>query len=300
MILYDIYLHGASESYLAGDQTRAEILSDFRTQITTLGKTCTDTIKVTPTTASVTAGLTTQLTDTIKNPLGTVVTGAAVTWRSSAPTIATVDGTGLVTGKQPGVVTIWATIPGDSAAAQITVTGVSLTVAPAFATLESNQTVQLTATLRDASGNVLTGLPVSWTSSNPSVSTVSATGLVTGGLVAGSAIITASSDGQTGSASITVPAGDLTVSATTTGSSLSTGYTVTVDGSFNHSIGVNASVTFAYVAAGKHTVALSGVPSNCSVSTANPQTVTVLGGGTVSVLFPVACAAASGVRIRAP
>src|SRR5207237_1911851 len=65
------------------------------------------------------------------------------------------------------------------------------------------QTVQLTATPRDAGGNVLPGRTVTWASSNTSVATVSASRLVTG-KVAGTATITAPSEGQSGTSAITV------------------------------------------------------------------------------------------------
>jgi len=64
-------------------------------------------------------------------------------------------------------------------------------------------TLQLAATLRDADSNALVGRPVTWTSGNPKVATVSATGLVTG-VAADTATIIAASEGIKGSAAITV------------------------------------------------------------------------------------------------
>jgi hypothetical protein len=81
----------------------------------------------------------------------------------------------------------------------------TVTVSPASASIGTAGTQQLTTTLRDANGNVLTGRTVSWASSNPVVATVSGSGLVTG-LVVGSVTITATSEGQSGSSSITVTA----------------------------------------------------------------------------------------------
>src|SRR5213079_1687758 len=56
---------------------------------------------------------------------------------------------------------------------------------------------------KDASGNALTGRTITWSSSDNSVATVSSSGLVSG-VVAGSATITATSEGQSGTAAITV------------------------------------------------------------------------------------------------
>src|SRR5205807_1480788 len=89
--------------------------------------------------------------------------------------------------------------------------------------------------------------------------------------------------------------GNLTVSTSTSGSNLDPdGYTVTVDGGASQAIGTNGSVTFTGHPAGDHSVALSGVAANCTVSGANPRTVTVPSGGTVSTTFSVSCAPTGG------
>ena len=81
----------------------------------------------------------------------------------------------------------------------------TVTVAPASASVAVGAVQQFTATLRDASGSVLTGRLVTWASGAPAVATVNATGLASG-LVVGTATITATSEGQSGSATITVTA----------------------------------------------------------------------------------------------
>src|SRR6266542_5257440 len=78
-------------------------------------------------------------------------------------------------------------------------------VAPPSATVPAGQTVQLTATPKDSSGNPLAGRAVTWASGSTSIATVNASGLVTG-VAAGSATITATSEGKSGSAAITVTA----------------------------------------------------------------------------------------------
>src|SRR5205823_2346705 len=52
----------------------------------------------------------------------------------------------------------------------------------------------------------------------------------------------------------------------------------------------NATVT-ATVTSGDYQVSLSDVPSNCTVSGANPRTVTVPAGGTATTTFAVTCSA---------
>ena len=90
------------------------------------------------------------------------------------------------------------------------------------------------------------------------------------------------------------PPGNLTVTTSTSGSNLDPdGYTVTVDGTTSQPIGINASVTFSNLPAGTHSVAVAGVASNCTVTTANPQSVSVPSGGTTTASAPVSCGAAS-------
>src|SRR5882762_601660 len=99
----------------------------------------------------------------------------------------------------------------------------SVTVAPTSATLAVGGTQQMAATVKDASGNLLTGRTVSWTSSGVTVATVSASG-VAQGVAAGSATITATSGTVSGTAPLTVTSpvvtspgtvSDLKVAATT-------------------------------------------------------------------------------------
>ena len=81
----------------------------------------------------------------------------------------------------------------------------AVTVDPVSASVQVGQTVQLTATPRDAAGNPLNGRTVTWQSSDGGVASVSVSGLVLG-LAEGGATITATSEGQGGSAAITVTA----------------------------------------------------------------------------------------------
>jgi hypothetical protein len=67
-------------------------------------------------------------------------------------------------------------------------------------------TVQLTATLKDANGNTLTGRTVAWTTSNASFATVNSSSGLVSGVAAGSATITATSEGKSGTSAVTVTA----------------------------------------------------------------------------------------------
>src|SRR5207244_587993 len=107
-----------------------------------------------------------------------------------------------------GTATITATSEGKSGTASVTVSNTpvaTVSVSPASINLQTGQTSQLTATPKDAAGNPLVGRAVTWATSNGSVATVNATGLVTA-TGAGSATITATSEGKSGTAGVTVTA----------------------------------------------------------------------------------------------
>jgi alpha-tubulin suppressor-like RCC1 family protein len=81
----------------------------------------------------------------------------------------------------------------------------SVTVTPASVTLAVGKTTQLSAGLRDARGTALPERPVQWSSSAPAVATVSAAGVVSA-VGEGTATITATVEGASGKATVTVPA----------------------------------------------------------------------------------------------
>ncbi len=97
-------------------------------------------------------------------------------------------------------------------------------VAPLTLNLAPGQSTPLIATAREASGAVITGRAATWTSSSPSVVTVSAGGVVTA-VSDGTASVAASVDGRTGSASIVVRTLVASVSVTPTTAALVIGKT---------------------------------------------------------------------------
>ena len=98
-----------------------------------------------------------------------------------------------------------------AAAAVAPVAAVSAT--PGSAVLSVGGTQQLATTVKDASGNLLTGRAITWGSSNGAVATVSGSGLVTA-VAAGTATITATSGTVSGTSAITVTAPTLTTPGT--------------------------------------------------------------------------------------
>jgi len=167
-------------------------------------------VEVTPDSAGVAVGDSVQLAAATRNGGGEPLTGRAITWTSDDTEVATVSDAGLAIGVAPGSATVTATSEGKSGTAIITVIALpepvaSVEVEPAAPTLAGGSTVQLTATPKDKTGQPLTGRTVTWASSAVDVATVSATGRVSG-VAAGLAVITATSEGQPGTSSVTVTA----------------------------------------------------------------------------------------------
>jgi uncharacterized protein YjdB len=168
------------------------------------------TVAVTPSAPSIAINATVQLSATLKDASGNVLTGRTITWSTAASSIATVNGSGLVTGVTAGQVTITATSEGKTGSSVVTVQAAApapvatVTVSPSAPTVAINATQQLTATTKDANGAVLTGRTVTWQSSATGVATVDGAGLVRG-VAAGTATITATSEGKSGTATVTVP-----------------------------------------------------------------------------------------------
>ena len=79
-------------------------------------------VGVDPASASVVAGATVALTATPQDADGNPLSGRVVTWASDAPAVASVRGSGLVTGLTPGTATITATSEGKSGSSGVTVT----------------------------------------------------------------------------------------------------------------------------------------------------------------------------------
>jgi len=171
-------------------------------------------IVISPQTPTIALGMTQQFT-----ALGTYTDGTTqdvtsmVTWGSSAATVAIVGNSagtyGLATSSGPGTVTISATSNSISSSTTLSVTGavvVSIAITPATATipLGTNQQFVATGTFSDDTTQDLTA-SATWTSSAPTVISVTNSGLAMG-LTTGTSSVTAAYAGLSGSASLTVGA----------------------------------------------------------------------------------------------
>ena len=200
-------------------------------------------------TASMDVGATLALTATPRDGSGNTLTGRTTTWTSSNSNVASVS-SGSVTAVAVGSATITATIEGKTATTEITVhlaPVATVTVTPSPKTIIVSGVAQLTATLKDANGNTLTGRTVTWSSSDETKVTVSATGVVTG-VALGTVTITATSETKTGTATVIVSDGTFPLIETITPDTLAPGVTGTITGSgFSPNLAEN-------------TVTVSGVP----------------------------------------
>ncbi|MGZ3374574.1 MAG: Ig-like domain-containing protein [Gemmatimonadaceae bacterium] len=168
-------------------------------------------VSVSPTSSSLLVGATAQLSAVTRDASNNVLTGRVITWKSSNSAVSTVGSSGLVTAVAAGNATITATSETKTGTAAIIVSTpapapvATVSVSPASSSLIVGATVQVSATLRDAGNNVLTGRVVTWASANPSIASVNSTGLVSA-VGAGSTTITATSETKTGTATENVQA----------------------------------------------------------------------------------------------
>lgn len=133
-----------------------------------------------------------------------------LTWESNATDVASVSSTGIVTGVAVGSATITATVRGGATSASAT-SAVEITprpvasvrVAPEVLRIRIGMQATLTVTVSAAGGEPLTDRQVTWTSADTTVAEVSASGVVTG-LGLGSTIVTATVEGVSASADITI------------------------------------------------------------------------------------------------
>lgn len=163
-------------------------------------------VAVTSSASSITVGATAQLSAQARDAAG-VPQAREITYSSSAPAVATVSSTGLVTAVGAGTATISATSEGQTGTVSITVLApIPVVITPETSFLAQGGTQQLTVVLRDpVTGAILTGQPITYTSSNTAVATVSGTGLVTFASVTApsTATITATSNGRSATATVT-------------------------------------------------------------------------------------------------
>ena len=165
-------------------------------------------VAVSPSSVSIEEGGTHQFSATAYDSDNTMISGKTFAWTSSSTSVATVNSSGLATGVDAGSTTITATVDGVSGTASLTVTEpppvvARVAVSPSSVMIEEGGTQQFGATAYDSDNTMISGKTFAWTSSSTSVATINSSGLATG-VDAGSTTITATVDGVSGTATLTV------------------------------------------------------------------------------------------------
>jgi serine/threonine protein kinase/alpha-tubulin suppressor-like RCC1 family protein len=164
-------------------------------------------VMVTPTPIAIAVGRTAQLSVSLRDARGDLLTGRQVTWTSSDSTLARVSPSGLVTALAPGAVHMQVASEGITGTASVTVTATAAPVArvdiPPATAIALGDTAVLTALPKDDRDNALSGRALRWTSSDSRVVSVSPNGRLTA-LRLGTAVVTVESEGKSATTRVTV------------------------------------------------------------------------------------------------
>jgi uncharacterized protein YjdB len=179
-------------------------------------------VTVTPAADTVVRGDSAIFFALVRNARGDTLSGRTVTWSVSDSTVAHVQAafgqTVVIRTSGAGFALITATSEGKSGSAQLSVTDsapppppndsvATVSVTPDTAVVAAGDTARFFATLRDARGNILSGRPVAWSVSDSTVARVEAVAgesVVIRALRSGSSLVTAASEGKSGSGSLFV------------------------------------------------------------------------------------------------
>ena len=153
---------------------------------------------------SLIVGASATVTVVARDAAGNALAGRAVTLTSSSGQVATVSGN-VVTAVAPGTATLTAASEGKTATATVTVVPVpvaSLSIEPNAPSLIVGSSMPLSVVARDSLGRALAGRTVTLVSSNAQVATLA--GSVVTGVAIGTSTLTATSEGKTATAIVTV------------------------------------------------------------------------------------------------
>lgn len=236
-------------------------------------------LSVTPSSSTVAPGAIQQLDATATWSDGSSeIVNTQASWSSSNSQIATVNIGGTVTGQSQGLAKITATFGGASGTASVAVEGSgleSITITPQNAKVPEGIQLPFTAQGNFANGSIDLTTGVTWTSSDPSVATISngpgGFGVATGGSTAGSTTITAAFAGQSQTTTLNVTNAKLTsISISPINPAISAGGTqqFTATGTFDdgESINLSSQVTWTSTNVTVATINSSGVATASNVN----------------------------------
>ena len=157
---------------------RGTVTAQFRVRVVEIAR-----VVITPNgIAFASLNQTQQLTARAEDAAGVPFTGTNTTWTVANSNVAAVSSTGLVRAVGNGATQVTANVDGANASVIVQVAQVptNITISPANPAVGIGSTLQLTATSRDALGSPVPNQTFGWTVSNPSVATVSGSGVVLG------------------------------------------------------------------------------------------------------------------------
>jgi hypothetical protein len=275
-----IFTGAATADLQAGQTTQAEVALNPVAARLSLG----DSITMTA------LGDTIPLGGNVVFATGDIIPDRSITWTSSDTSVVTVVDGAVVSHKE-GQAQLHATSGTLTGTRDVRVAAVvdTIHISPDGGTVEVGRTLQLGATAVDRRGNALVRT-ISWASSPEEVATVDGTGLVTG-VSRGSATVTASAGGQSGSASITViePTGNIAgVVANATNTAPISGATIALTDTLGAAVAAPPSIVTDAAGHFQITGVRAGVyriTASAEGFVADTETITVLSGQTTSVSF---------------
>ena len=179
-------------------------------------------VTVAPESATVNVGDSAGFFADLRDAAGSPARDANVKWSVADPTVASIEGefgqSVILRALRPGTTTVTARSHGKSGTAHLVVDSLppppppgdsvaTVTVTPSADTVAAGDSASFFADLRDAHGNPLSGRAVSWTVSDSSVARIEGAfgqTVVIRAVSAGFSLVTATSEGKSGSGSVVV------------------------------------------------------------------------------------------------
>jgi hypothetical protein len=288
---------GLASALAPGTSSISAAFGGFTGQTTlTVGSAALLSIAVTPASPSIAKGETEQFAamGTFSDNTTEDLT-SQLSWASGTTSVATISSAGLAQGAGTGTATISASEGGVTGQATLTITAAvlqSIAVTPASPSINIGTTEPFTATgtYSDNSTQNLSS-QVSWTSASNPVASINAAG-VASGLAAGTSSISATLDGVTGHASLTVNNVTLvSIAVTPTNASVPRGETVsfTAMGAFsdNSYEDLSSQVNWASASPSVATINSSGVATGVATGTSSiSATLGAINGQTTVTVAP--------------
>ena len=205
-----------------------------------------------------------------------------VLWKSSNPAVAIINASGLATSVATGTTTIQASsgsVVQSTTLIVSTVALASITITPANPTIAKGTLLKFTAIETYSDGSTATLTNVTWKSSKPQFANVRSSGIVHG-KKAGTATISATAFGVTGTTTLTVGTGTLvSVDITPTNPSVSVGATqqFTATGTFSDATKQDVTLNSHWSSSNASVATIANAPIQAGLATTTASGTTTIG-----------------------